>query len=97
MSSIIDIFFKANRRDLMEIGIGSIKLYLPHFLHHLLTGFIPLSVLITYLESFVKNIVLIGIQPKRLSGKMTESVKKSADILIKIIQNQELGKIEKLQ
>lgn len=64
---------------------------------HISTHNIPLSVLITYFESFVNNIVLIGIEPMKLSGKMTEPIKKSANKLLKIIKNHELEKIKKLQ
>ena len=64
---------------------------------HISTHGIPISVLITYLESYIDNIVLIGIEPKKLSGKITEPVKKSADKLIKIIKNNELEKIKTLK
>ena len=64
---------------------------------HISTHNIPLSVLITYFESYINNIVLIGIEPMKLSGKMTEPIKKSANKLLKIIKNHELEKIKKLQ
>jgi Ni,Fe-hydrogenase maturation factor len=63
---------------------------------HISTHNIPLSVLIKYLEPYAGNIVLIGIQPKKLSGEITESVKKNANKLVKIIKNGELEKIEKI-
>ena len=87
--------------DAVEMGLnpGAIRIIPKEKIGimHISTHNIPLSVLITYLESYVNNIVLIGIQPKKLSGKMTEPVKKSAKKLVKIIQNQELEKIETLQ
>ena len=52
---------------------------------------------IKYFESFINNIVLIGIEPMKLSGKITEPIKKSANKLLKIIKNHELEKIKKLQ
>jgi len=64
---------------------------------HISTHNIPLSVLIKYLEPYASNIVLIGIQPKKLSGKITEPVKKSANKLVKILRNAELKKIEIIQ
>ena len=64
---------------------------------HISTHGIPISVLINYLEQYVKNIILIGIQPKVISGKISEPVKKSAKKLIDIIKNYEFYKIEKLQ
>ncbi|OGS41217.1 MAG: hydrogenase 3 maturation endopeptidase HyCI, partial [Euryarchaeota archaeon RBG_13_31_8] len=66
-------------------------------LMHISTHNIPISVLISYLESYADNIVLIGIEPKKLSGKITETIKKSADKLVKIIKNLEIEKIETLQ
>jgi hydrogenase 3 maturation protease len=61
---------------------------------HVSTHGIPLSVLITYLEPHAENIVLIGIEPKIFSGKISSSVKKSGDKLIEIIKNKEIEKIE---
>jgi len=58
---------------------------------------IPISVLINYLDKHVKNIILIGIQPKTIFDKITEPVKKSANKLVKIIKNYELEKIETFQ
>jgi hydrogenase 3 maturation protease len=54
---------------------------------------IPISVLIGYLEQYVKNIVFIGIQPEKMSGKITTSIKKSGDKLIERIMNNKLEKI----
>jgi hydrogenase 3 maturation protease len=58
---------------------------------------IPISVLIGYLERYVKKIIIIGIQPKAMSGKITSSVKKSGDRLVEILKNDELEKIKILQ
>ena len=55
---------------------------------------IPISVLIGYLEQYVKNIIFIGIQPKEMSGELTLSVKESGEKLVKILKNNELEKIE---
>jgi len=57
---------------------------------------IPVSVLIDYLERFIDNIILIGIQPKNMSGQITEIVKKSADKLVNLIKNKEFEKIKSL-
>ena len=57
---------------------------------------IPVSVLMDYLERYVRNIFLIGIQPKTISGEISDVVRKSADELIKIIENNEIKKIEVL-
>ena len=58
---------------------------------------IPISVLMSYLEQYFKNIFLIGIQPEVMSGKMTYAVKKSADILVKMIKNRDIDKIKILK
>ncbi len=55
---------------------------------------IPISVLIEYLEQYVENIIFIGIQPKTMSGKMTENVKKSGHDLVDLIKNNNLDQIE---
>jgi len=64
---------------------------------HISTHGIPVSVLIKYLEQYVKNIVFIGIQPKNMSGKLTDVVKKNADYLIKLTISKDLDKIKILR
>jgi hydrogenase 3 maturation protease len=63
---------------------------------HISTHGIPLSVLMTYLEKEGKQILLIGIQPKQMSGPITKTVKKSADRLIEIIKKQQYEEIPRL-
>ena len=58
---------------------------------------IPISVLISYLEQYIKTIVFIGIQPKNMCGTMTETVKKSGEEVAKIIQKERWKDIEKLK
>lgn len=57
---------------------------------------IPVSVLMNYLEQTVKEVILVGIQPKTMSGEMTDLVRKSADKLIDIIKRNEFEKINHL-
>jgi len=64
---------------------------------HVSTHGIPLSVLITYLEPYAGKIVLIGIEPESLSGKISSSVKKSGDNLVKLLKNKRLNEIENIQ
>jgi Ni,Fe-hydrogenase maturation factor len=52
---------------------------------HLSTHNIPISLLINYLEKYVKKIVFIGIQSGKMSGNLSQNCKKSANILIKKI------------
>jgi len=57
---------------------------------------IPISLIIEYLEQNVKNIIFIGIQPKEMSGQMSEVVRKEADTLISLITNKKIDKIQTL-
>lgn len=61
---------------------------------HISTHGIPISVLINYLEQYVENIIFIGIQPKVMSGSLTDVVKKSGDQLAKLVKSKNLEKIE---
>jgi len=64
---------------------------------HISTHGIPISVLIEYLEQYIENILFIGLQPKTMSGEMTEIVRKSGDKLIGLIKTNNLKKIETLE
>ena len=64
---------------------------------HISTHGIPLSILIGYLKPYTEDINLIGIQPKTMSGELTNSVRKSGEELIEIIKNKKIDKIKKLQ
>lgn len=61
---------------------------------HISTHGIPISVLISYLERCIDNILFVGIQPKEMSGKMTGVVKESVDKLVKIIKNKDFKRIK---
>ena len=61
---------------------------------HISTHGIPISVMINYLEQYVENIIFIGIQPKVMSGSLTDIVKKSGDQLSKLVKSKNLEKIE---
>ena len=60
---------------------------------HISTHGIPLSVLINYLEKFVKNIFLVGIQPEKMSGQISKSVLESANKIIENIRKKKLKNI----
>ena len=64
---------------------------------HISTHGIPLSVLMDYLENYVELIFLIGIQPKKMSGEISNKVKKSGDRLVELIKNKNLKQIETLR
>ncbi|MCK5636911.1 MAG: hydrogenase maturation peptidase HycI [Thermoplasmatales archaeon] len=61
---------------------------------HISTHGIPISVMINYLEQYVENIIFIGIQPKVMSGSLTDVVKKSGEQLAKLVKSKNLEKIE---
>ena len=63
---------------------------------HISTHGIPISILMDYLEKYVESILFIGIQPKTMSGKITNQVKKSGNKLIELLKNQNLKEIETL-
>ena len=63
---------------------------------HISTHGILISVLINYLSQYVKNIVLIGVQPKTMSGKMNQEVIKGADFLIELLRKKQIDRIETL-
>lgn len=58
---------------------------------------IPISVIIGYLEQYVKNIIFIGIQPKEMSGEISNSVKESGFMLVKILKESKLKTIKILK
>ncbi len=60
---------------------------------HICTYGIPLSVLITYLEHEADHIMVIGIQPKHMSGTISSAVKKSGDHLIDILKKKKYEQI----
>jgi len=64
---------------------------------HISTHGIPISILMTYLEEYVENIYFIGIQPKTMSGSLTDFVKISGEKLVKLLVNKNIESIEKLQ
>jgi hydrogenase 3 maturation protease len=64
---------------------------------HISTHGIPISVLVKYLKTFVKKIILIGIQPSSMSGEISEKVKNSAKKLIDLIKEEKINTIKKLK
>jgi len=64
---------------------------------HVSTHNIPLSILVSYLEPYVKNVFIIGIQPKNMDGSISEAVKKSGDKLVELIKNMKFLELEMLE
>ncbi len=63
---------------------------------HISTHGIPLSILMKYLKQFVNRVILIGIQPAQMTGKMTDPVKNAADKLIEMLKKEKLDLIQML-
>jgi len=86
--------------DAVEMGIdpGDIRIIPKEKIGvmHVSTHGIPLSILIEYFNRFVKKVVLLGIQPKNMSGFMSDIVKDSADRLTELIIENRLGIIDEL-
>lgn len=57
---------------------------------------IPISTLIIYLENYVRDITFIGIQPKKLHGRMSAVVKSQANKLIYLLMREDLSKIDQI-
>ena len=82
----------------MGLGTGEIRIIPKEKIGkmHISTHGIPISVLMMYLKEYVENIMFIGIQPKTMSGEITEPVKRSGDKLVNLIKNNNLDQIETL-
>ena len=63
---------------------------------HVSTHGIPLSVYIKYLQQYIQEIILIGIQPEYMKGKLSENVKKAANQLIKLLLNKQISNVKTL-
>jgi hydrogenase 3 maturation protease len=63
---------------------------------HISTHGIPVSVLMNYLEKSVKEVFLIGIQPKTMSGIITKKVKENADLLVRLIKDKKFDDLSYL-
>ena len=57
---------------------------------------IPISLIIEYLEKYIHNILLIGIQPKTMNGKLTSQIKKSANRVVKLFLENDIESIKQL-
>ena len=61
------------------------------------THSIPTSVLMNYLEQYVKEVILIGIQPKNMSGEMTIKIKEKASFLVETIKDKKINTLSVLK
>lgn len=58
---------------------------------------IPTSLLMNYFEKYVKKVILIGIQPQNMSGKMLTKIKEKANFLVEIIKNNKISRLPTLK
>lgn len=58
---------------------------------------IPTSILMNYLEKYVKKVILIGIQPQNMSGEMITKIKEKANYLVEIIKDKKINKLSGLK
>ena len=82
----------------MELSPGEIRIVPKEKIGvmHISTHGIPIPVLVNYLSQYVKKIVIIGVQPKTMSGKMSQQVIKGADLLINLLKIKKIDRIETL-
>jgi len=82
----------------MHLPAGEIRIIQKNKISELCisTHGIPLSLLINYLQQTIKTITLIGIQPKIMTGPLSNEIKHSGDYLIKILQTQNLSELKTL-
>lgn len=87
--------------DAIEMGLnpGEIRIVPENKIGimHISTHGIPLSILVIYLKKYVKNIIIVGIQPKTMHGKISEIVLNSANKLINSINNKNLKRLKILE
>jgi hydrogenase 3 maturation protease len=63
---------------------------------HVSTHGIPLSVVMKYLEAFISQVLLIGIQPQRMQGPMSDIVRLKADFIIEQILSKNIQHFSQL-
>ena len=82
----------------MQLKQGEIRIIPPENIGimHVSTHGIPLSVYIKYLQQYIQEIILIGIQPEYMKGKLSETVEKAANKLIKLLLNKQISNVKTL-
>jgi len=58
---------------------------------------IPTSVLMNYLEKYIKEVILIGIQPQNMSGEITTKIKEKARFLVESIKDKKINTLSVLK
>ena len=63
---------------------------------HITTHGIPLSVLIKYLKQYIEDIILVGIQPRKMSGRLSKEMEESGRKLASLIIRGDFDRIKRL-
>jgi hydrogenase 3 maturation protease len=93
-----DVLFIIDAVD-MQLKPGDFRIIPPENIGmmHISTHGIPLSVYIKYLHQYIKKIILIGIQPKKMNRTMSKEVKDAANHLIYILLHEQISQISILE
>ena len=82
----------------MNLSPGSLRKIPPDKIGsmHISTHGIPLSVFINYLQQYIPDILVLGIQPKTMQGTLSSDVQQAADHLVTLLTQQNTNKIKSL-
>ena len=82
----------------MNLPPGAIRLVPKYLINtlHITTHALPLTLLINHLHDTIRNIYLIGIQPKKLTGHLSREVQDAGKHLIDILKNDAITSIKSL-
>lgn len=86
----------------MGLAAGSLRIVSPDRISVLYasTHSLPLNLLITYLADLCGDVTLIGVQPHTMEfgrGSLSGPVRDAAEILVKLILDHQLGRLEPLE
>jgi len=85
---IIDaIFMNLDPGEIRRVPVDAIGVM------HVSTHGIPLSVMVSYFKQYISEIIILGVQPKSMSGEMTFAVKASIKTIIQFIEQKKYEEI----
>ena len=82
----------------MNLEVGEIRVIRENAIGemHITTHGIPLSVLIKYLKQYIEDIILVGIQPRKMSGRLSKEMEESGRKLASLIIRGDFDRIKRL-
>jgi len=82
----------------MNLEVGEIRIIRENAIGemHITTHGIPLSVLIKYLKQYIEDIILVGIQPRKMSGRLSKEMEESGRKLASLIIRGDFDRIKRL-